>query len=195
MSATTGARSACIRTWSSAGRRTQPVLLSLLNCAAIGRVLGRVRRSGQEDIATSKNRSCGGFRRPAPSLEALRYRDKEFREKRLKNYTNLFDSVGFLPLNLVESLSQLGFGEEAMELALKSKYDVFNPLAPLPVGIYPGVIMSPWSALNKTPRFIELCDRLGLCAYWVENDHWPDCVAWTPYDFKAETRRIVGATA
>ncbi len=169
-------------------------LLSLLNCAASG---------GFWDAFDEAAKRISDFEEPQlrwlsaarTFAQGVRYRDKEFREKRLKNYTNLFDSVGFLPLNLVESLSQLGFGEEAMELALKSKYDVFNPLAPQPVGIYPGVIMSPWSALNKTPRFIELCDRLGLCAYWVENDHWPDCVAWTPYDFKAETRRIVGATA
>ena len=43
--------------------------------------------------------------------------------------------------------------------------------------------------MNKTERFIALCDKLGLSAYWQATDRWPDCVLWTPYDFKAAVRR------
>ena len=44
-------------------------------------------------------------------------------------------------------------------------------------------------------RFVGLCARLGLCAYWVKSDGWPDCAdeGLLPYDFKAECRRLAAA--
>ena len=41
-------------------------------------------------------------------------------------------------------------------------------------------------ALRHHPRFAEVCVRLGLHAYWLESDQWPDCIEdvapW--YDFR-----------
>ena len=42
------------------------------------------------------------------------------------------------------------------------------------------------------PRFMRLCARLGLAAYWVEQNRWPDCADQVPYDFKSEARRLAG---
>lgn len=43
-------------------------------------------------------------------------------------------------------------------------------------------------ALRRHPRFAEVCVRLGLYAYWLESDQWPDCVEdvapW--YDFRRQ---------
>ena len=44
------------------------------------------------------------------------------------------------------------------------------------------------------PRFVRLCARLGLARYWVDRDRWPDCVDQVAYDFRAEARRLAGAT-
>ena len=70
---------------------------------------------------------------------------------------------------------------------------MFDPDGPQPGGYFPGTILGRWSPLNKTPRFIALCERLGLCVYWSQSGSWPDCVEWTPYDFKTEVLRRVSA--
>lgn len=40
--------------------------------------------------------------------------------------------------------------------------------------------------LRVSPRFVELCRRLGLVDYWRESGHWPECVEEVAgvYDFK-----------
>ena len=99
-----------------------------------------------------------------------------------------------MPLNYIEGISEMGLTEAALELAERASFaHMFDPDGPLPSGNYPGVVLGPWSAMLKTPRFVDLCDQLGLCAYWTQSDRWPDCVAWTPYDFKAAVRGLVAA--
>ena len=40
--------------------------------------------------------------------------------------------------------------------------------------------------LRESPRFVELCRRLGLTDYWQASGHWPECVEEVEqhYDFK-----------
>jgi adenylate cyclase len=40
--------------------------------------------------------------------------------------------------------------------------------------------------LRESPRFVDLCRRLGLTDYWQASDHWPECVEEVAqhYDFK-----------
>jgi hypothetical protein len=40
--------------------------------------------------------------------------------------------------------------------------------------------------IRRDPRFVALCARLGLVAYWTETGRWPDCVDDVPYDFRRE---------
>jgi hypothetical protein len=95
-----------------------------------------------------------------------------------------------LPLNYIEALSALGLVDRAFQLAERASFDhMFEADGRLPSGSFPGTVLGRWSALNKTPRFVALCDRLGLCAYWGQTQRWPDCVDWAPFDFKAEVRR------
>ena len=101
-------------------------------------------------------------------------------------------SDGYLPLNWIVELNWFGFPEEAMALAEESSFDhMFDPDGPMPAGQYPGVIFGSWFSLNREPRFVDIFDRVGLCRYWVETEHWPDCAEWLPYDLKAESRRRV----
>ena len=102
--------------------------------------------------------------------------------------------TGTLPLNYLVALSVLGLTKEAVDLAETASFaHVFDPDGPLPSGSFPGTILGPWTALNRMPQFIDLADRLGLCAYWAQSDRWPDCIAWAPYDFKALTRERAAA--
>jgi TolB-like protein/tetratricopeptide (TPR) repeat protein len=36
------------------------------------------------------------------------------------------------------------------------------------------------TALIADPRFLPLCHRLGLCAYWAQSGHWPDFITDSP---------------
>ncbi len=122
--------------------------------------------------------------------ESLASRDLAAAEQVAERYGALLTRTGTLPLNYIEALSALGLTERAFELADRASFDhMFDPDGPLPSGNFPGTVLGRWSALNKTPRFIGLCDRLGLCAYWSETQRWPDCIDWAPFDFKAEARR------
>ena len=45
---------------------------------------------------------------------------------------------------------------------------------------------------RSDPRFVRLCDRLGLVSHWTRTDRWPDCADQTPYDFRAACRGVGG---
>ncbi|QKG72562.1 TIR domain-containing protein [Erythrobacter mangrovi] len=124
--------------------------------------------------------------------EALRSDDEEKKRARLARYNQMLAKSGTIALNIVDSVSSLGMTEEALELAERASFDhIFLPEGERPADIYPGIVLGRWSEINKTTRFIKLCHRLGLCDYWVGTGAWPDCVDWTPYDFKAEVKRSV----
>jgi TolB-like protein/DNA-binding SARP family transcriptional activator len=128
--------------------------------------------------------------------EGLASRDPAAAEQVAERYEALLTRTGTLPLNFIEALSALGLTARAFELADRASFDhMFDPDGPLPSGNFPGTVLGRWSALNKTPRFIGLCERLGLCGYWNETQRWPDCVEWAPFDFKAEARRHAQAAA
>jgi hypothetical protein len=43
--------------------------------------------------------------------------------------------------------------------------------------------------LRNDPRFVRLCERLGLVEFWTATGRWPDCADDVPYDFKAECEK------
>ena len=124
--------------------------------------------------------------------EALQSGSEDRKRDRLASYTLILERDGTIALNIVEGVASMGMTEAAFELAERASFDhIFRPDGARPSAIYPGTVMGQWSDLNKSVRFVALCQRLGLCNYWVESGTWPDCVAWAPYDFKAEVRRSV----
>ena len=45
----------------------------------------------------------------------------------------------------------------------------------------------------RDPRFVQLCGKMSLCAYWATSNRWPDCAqaGALAYDFKAECLRLM----
>jgi TolB-like protein len=104
------------------------------------------------------------------------------------------EKKGYLGFHFLAQLSFFGLAEEALDLALSEKASyahMFDPDGPLPGSHFPGPIFGPWCVMNQNPRFVDLCHRLGLCDYWSESGHWPDCAEWLPYDLKAAVYRCV----
>jgi tetratricopeptide (TPR) repeat protein len=94
---------------------------------------------------------------------------------------------------------RLGLTEEMFELIEQCSFDhIFDPETPSPDGTTSNFALIFNRSLNgsmmRDPRFPSFCARLGLCDYWVATERWPDCAdaGVTPYDFKAECRRLVG---
>ncbi len=174
-----------------------PILFSLLNSAiAYSTIEPRLWDAYDQavgEIAAHEGWQGADLRAADTFAKTLRSGDPSLAQERLRRYTDLCDRTGTLPLNLLVSLGLLGLVDEAFALVERPSFfaHVFDPDGPLPSAAFPGTILGRWSPLNKTPRFIALCDRLGLCAYWSQSGRWPDCVEWTPYDFKAEVMRRV----
>jgi adenylate cyclase len=93
------------------------------------------------------------------------------------------------------ALYRFGLKDETFELIDQAAFDyVVDPEKPWLSAFSVGRLLS--MALNESmirdPRFPRLCDRLGLCDYWVSSERWPDCAddGVLPYDFKAEAHRL-----
>ena len=88
-----------------------------------------------------------------------------------------------------------GLEDEAFEAWAKSNYDFrkgHRPDQMLLTGMIFGVTNA---AMVRDPRFLDLCDSLGLCDYWANTGRWPDCAAQVAdaYDFKGEVLARVNA--
>ncbi|HEY1560694.1 MAG TPA: winged helix-turn-helix domain-containing protein [Caulobacteraceae bacterium] len=169
------------------------ILLSLLNIAA---TLGfwDAYDAAADAVEAFEGWQGRDLRATLAFAEAVRSKDPAIHAKRLRRYSELLERTGTLALNLIEGISQMGMVDKAFELAEDARFaHIFDPKGAAPSGYFPGTVLGRWSALNREPRFIALCDRLGLCSYWTQSGHWPDCADWAPYDFKSEVRRQVGA--
>ncbi len=164
------------------------ILMSLLNYAcSLG--FHDVYRQHVDEIVGFSGWQAAFLRESVRYCDALMSRDPQAQLDLLARFARALAKTGTLPLNYIEALSAVGLTDDAFALAEQASYaHMFEPDGPIP-GAFPGTLLGRWSALNKTPRFVGLCDRLGLCAYWAGSQRWPDCVEWTPYDFKAEARR------
>jgi len=114
--------------------------------------------------------------------------------KVLDQFRTSLARTGTVRLNWLAALCHYGMPNEALDLGEEASFDhIFDADGPLPSQYFPGTIFGPWCTMNRNPRFIDLCDRIGLCAYWSQSNRWPDCADWLPYDLKAESRRRVAA--
>ena len=122
---------------------------------------------------------------------ANRSRDPVKIAKRLARYVELVDKTGTIPLNLILSIAELASPDTALDVAEKASYDyIHDPRGDRPSVYYPGTILGPWSKVIESPRFVRLCERLGLCKYWIETGRWPDLIAWAPYNFRKEAVEV-----
>jgi TolB-like protein/DNA-binding SARP family transcriptional activator len=84
-----------------------------------------------------------------------------------------------------------GLEDEAFEAWRQSEYDYRKGDRPdhmMLMGMIFGITNK---EMRRDPRFLELCDSLGLCAYWSVTNRWPDCADDVPYDFRSEARKRV----
>lgn len=126
----------------------------------------------------------------------VRAKDPEKAQRRIARYQELLDHTGTVPINIITGISVFGFPDQALDMAEKANYDfIFQPEGNRAGTYFHGTIFGSWSTMRNQPRFVDLCDRLGLCRYWVESDKWPDMIGELPYDFKDEVRKRVTAQA
>jgi TolB-like protein len=119
----------------------------------------------------------------------LREPTERRRHSALANARTRFATLGRTEPSQLMFLYRLGFADEAFELVKQSDFSVlFDPEGKPKdmVGFTSGIIFSKANrAMRNDPRFVGLCEKLGLCTYWRNTGRWPDCADETPYDFRS----------
>jgi TolB-like protein len=97
---------------------------------------------------------------------------------------------GSIELRTMIRMYNSGLHDEAFAAWDRSYYDYRHSYRPDSVFLLSMIFDVLNLDMRKDIRFMALCARLGLCAYWVASDRWPDCVADVApyYDMKAEAR-------
>jgi adenylate cyclase len=110
-----------------------------------------------------------------------------------------FARDGRITLNDLTRLHALGAADEAFDYVERASFaHMFEAGGALRAGPWaPAVIfVAANRAVIADRRFVRLCVKLGLVAYWVETDRWPDCAdaPGLTYDFRAECRARLAQT-
>jgi TolB-like protein len=129
--------------------------------------------------------------------EQLRDWSAETTESTLSALQRQLDATGTLTPDIA-LLCRHGAAEAAYELLDRASFvDLFKPEGRF---TYPHFHLH-WlfngssREMRESPRFVKLCHRLGLVAYWAAKDRWPDCAAEVApfYDFRAEAKKLLGS--
>lgn len=128
-------------------------------------------------------------------VAALREPSRLRRERILELLHKQVAATRAIDLAFLTLAHQMGLVEETFDLIEEASFDQINSEGgPAPAYSFsPGIIFDRTTNLSliEDPRFVRLCDKLGLCDYWIESGHWPDCARFVPYNFKGEARRQV----
>jgi TolB-like protein len=100
-------------------------------------------------------------------------------------------------LSLIGLCAMLGADLELLyDLVERANFEPWKrPEATLPpLDGLPHLFLRVNARLRQSPRFVELCGRLGLIDYWRETGVWPDCVPETAgtYDFMVLAQSFLG---
>ena len=115
------------------------------------------------------------------------------RETLMRQAEDQLKAIGSVELITLLLLCELNFTDEAFALVDRSSFDFTSGRTPggaFLIGIIFGALNK---NMRKDPRFLTICNGLGLCEYWVESGRWPDCVDALSehYDFKEGARALV----
>jgi TolB-like protein len=104
--------------------------------------------------------------------------------------------TGAAGLTLAGILCSRGHTDEVYRILEDASFaHLFEPGGNLPPGeMGLNVLFTPLSRfMRRDPRFVRLCAKLGLCAFWEATGEWPDCAAEVAprYDLKDEARRLL----
>jgi tetratricopeptide (TPR) repeat protein len=133
-------------------------------------------------------------------LDALRHHPLRLGEELMTRLRKQLEATGTVSLSVAAQAGWLGSVDAVYPVLARASFShLFDRGGRLPAGDY-GVrwlFGSVHGPMQKDPRFVHLCARLGLCSYWVETDEWPDCAERLTgeYDFKAEARRALAAVS
>ncbi len=129
---------------------------------------------------------------------ALRDPNPQIRARLSDTLRDELARTGTISLGPLVLAYKLELHDEVFEAIGKASFEhLFDPRGVAPGGWYNAtVIFSSVTDIDRDPRFVGLCAKLGLCAYWVESGRWPDCAAddVLPYDFKAECRSLAAVS-
>jgi TolB-like protein len=100
---------------------------------------------------------------------------------------------GSVEIRTMMALYSAGLCDEAFDAWARSDFDFRRSYQPDSVFLLSMIFGILNVAIRKDIRFMDLCQRLGLCDYWVETNRWPDCATDVSphYDLQAEARRRV----
>lgn len=105
-----------------------------------------------------------------------------------------FEADGRVALRDLTRLHALGAAEEAWNYIEHASFaHMFAPEITPSASLWAPAILFVASngAMMADPRFVALCAKVGLVAYWLATEQWPDCAepGRLPYDFKAACAR------
>ena len=137
------------------------------------------------------------FRAFVDAQRNRRIRDPRFLQTHREAVAGKLACDGRLSLADLVRLHVLGAPDEAFAAAEQASFaPLFEPDGQMTGGWTPAML---FLATNRPMiadrRFVRLCARLGLVAYWVSSGRWPDCAddPGLGYDFKAECRRALAS--
>jgi TolB-like protein len=172
-----------------AGATEAPVQAIFGNWALVDETAASMRRRPLAPYAEEQLRSAQALRDPTPETQA----------QILEGLTEDLARTGTVQVRSLCFAYFVGLKEETFALVEQASFaHLFDRDGPPPSGpAQPGsmFVISPRFDTATDIRFMRLCAKMGFCDYWVQTGRWPDCVDSVPYDFRAEARRLAGATA
>lgn len=146
-------------------------------------------------LAKERGVYAGTVRSNVRHSRGLRTRDADYSDHYLRRMRDEVARTGNLREVDYANLCNLGLADEAFELMEQASFDYVTDVEKPRSGSFSSSnILAPAYSLEliRDPRFPRLCQRLGLCDYWVTTGRWPDLAVdgVPPYDFEAECRRL-----
>ncbi|MGI9328070.1 MAG: TIR domain-containing protein, partial [Pseudomonadales bacterium] len=120
----------------------------------------------------------------------LRTLEPEYAARHIRVGKEALAQYGTFPLSYPCSLARMGLADEAFEMLEVASFDKMLDFT-LFEGVDGAIFRHENRALTLDRRFVSLCAKLGLCAYWFSAGRWPDCADQVPYDFRTEARRLM----
>lgn len=139
------------------------------------------------DVLLARQVETPGLHRVRKTALALRHPTDTSRNEALSRAIRRFERLGRIDVSTMIFLYALGLRDESFALLMRSDYSfMFASDGRNDEFFFPGIQFSIVNqGMRGDPRFVDLCDKLGLCAYWRATNRWPDCVDQVPYDFRA----------
>lgn len=121
---------------------------------------------------------------------AIQGGDVPTKQRYLKDLETEFTTGGLLQNDAIQNAVALGDIELAFDFVRRYALECADGDR-LPTTQFFGLLGALFASANEPMirdiRFVQLCGKVGLCAYWATPDRWPDCAREDalPYDFKA----------